>query len=281
MSQATFFSVLLAALSAGFLGWFAAYQILIQVKYSAAHLPRLNQDAFDRRKILVAAFILLLLISTLFFGFSLVLIIAPMMTGIWILIKRIPSWKNNYDLRKKLERMREIFPPTLGMAIQSLKTGQTLSQVIEYLSRESPSPLKEEWGLVCAEMNLGASVERALTKMNDRFPNFNELSRFLESYKISRQTGANMIQLLDVLVEGMEEKNRILRKMEALTAQARLSGLLMGLLPMLLGLVFFIMDPNLILPLFTEKTGWVLLLLAAFLETIGFLWIRQLLRLED
>src|SRR6185295_15167788 len=103
---------------------------------------------------------------------------------------------------------------------------------------------------------------------------------FLESYRISRQTGANLTQLWQALLEGIEEKNRILRKMEAMTAQARLSGLMMGLLPVLLAVVFFFMDPGLMAPLFTEKAGWAILLTAFFLETLGFLWIRQLLRLE-
>jgi len=102
----------------------------------------------------------------------------------------------------------------------------------------------------------------------------------LESYKISRQTGANLTHLLEVLLEGMEEKNRILRKMEAMTAQARLSGLLMGSLPILLGSVVFMMDPTMIIPLFTEKAGWAILLLAVVMESIGFLWIKQLLQLE-
>ena len=173
-----------------------------------------------------------------------------------------------------------VFPQALGMAIQALKTGQTIPQVLEYLSRESPSPLRDELAVVCSEMDLGASAEQALSKMSDRFPNFTEFHQFLESYRISRQTGANLTRLIQVLVEGLEDKNRILRKMDAMTAQARLSGIMIGALPFLLGAVFFLMDPSLILPLFTQKTGWALLTLAAILETIGFAWIRQLLRLE-
>ncbi len=100
---------------------------------------------------------------------------------------------------------------------------------------------------------MGSSAEQSLSKMAERFPDFSEFYQFLESYRISRQTGANLTRLLEFLLEGMEEKNRILRKMEAMTAQARLSGLLMGILPLLLGLVFFMMDPDLITPLFTER----------------------------
>jgi len=177
-------------------------------------------------------------------------------------------------------KMSELFPQALGMCIQALKTGQTVSQVLEYLSHECPQPLRNEIVLVCNEMSLGLSAEAALTKMSERFPDFSEFQQFLESYKISRQTGANLTHLLQVLLDGMEEKNRILRKMNAMTAQAKLSGMVMGLLPFMLGLIFFVMDPSLMTPLFTQRAGWAILLLAAILESIGFLWIRQLLRVE-
>jgi Flp pilus assembly protein TadB len=215
-----------------------------------------------------------------FWNFSYGFLILFFIFLILFLKKKWPGWKKNIILRGKQDKLNQLFPTTLGMAIQALKTGQTLPQVIEYLSRECPQPLKEEMIIVCAEMNLGSSAEQALTKMAQRFPDFQEFHQFLESYMISRQTGANLTHLLQVLLEGMDEKNRILRKMDAMTAQARLSGLLMGLLPFLLGVVFFFMDPGLITPLFTNKIGWAILLLASVLETIGFLWINQLLRLE-
>jgi Flp pilus assembly protein TadB len=198
----------------------------------------------------------------------------------WYGIQKGPAVMKNYGLRKRLEKMNEVFPQTLGMAVQALKTGQTVPQVLEYLSHECPPPLKEELVQVCMEMDLGISTEMALSKMAERFPDFIEFHQFLESYKISRQTGANLTHLLEVLLEGLEEKNRLLRKMEAMTAQARLSGIMMGLLPFLLSFVFFLMDPDLMTPLFTQKMGWAILLLALVLEGIGFAWIRHLLQLE-
>jgi tight adherence protein B len=191
-----------------------------------------------------------------------------------------PGLIKKRQMRKRQDKLAELFPQALGMSIQALKTGQTVPQVLVYLSREASSPLKSELSQVCAEMDMGSSAEQALSKMAERFPDFSEFHQFLESYKISRQTGTNLTHLLEVLLEGMEEKSRILRKMEAMTAQARLSGLLMGILPFLLGFVFFLMDPNLMTPLFTEKAGWAILILAAILESIGFLWIRQLLQVE-
>ena len=268
----------LAALSAGLLSWWAAQGMLALVKPST--LPTKAWSGRIPIRAHLGVLCALAAVAALgLAGFPVLFILFPLALG-WYALKNIPIYLKKIERNKKMEGMRELFPQALGMMVQSLKTGQTVQQVFEYLSAESPSPLKEEWSLVCSELNLGASADQALSKMCGRFEGFIELRQFLESYRISRQTGANLIHLLEVLMDGMEEKNRLFRKREALTAQARLSGLLMGLLPLLLGAVFFFMDPGLILPLFTEKTGWAILLLAGLLETIGFLWIRQLLRLE-
>jgi tight adherence protein B len=200
--------------------------------------------------------------------------------AVWCAREKGPQWLKNHRKNKIQTQMSDLFPQALGMCIQALKTGQTVPQVLDYLSHECSQPLRGEIAAVCVEMNLGLSAEAALSKMAERFPDFSEFHQFLESYKISRQTGANLTHLLEVLLEGMEEKNRILRKMNAMTSQARLSGLVMGLLPLMLGLIFFVMDPGLMTPLFTTLRGWGILFLAAVLEGIGFLWIRQLLRLE-
>jgi tight adherence protein B len=188
--------------------------------------------------------------------------------------------KFKIEAQKKTEKIRDLFPSALGMALQALKAGQTIPQVLEYLSRESAPPLREEWQKVCAEMNLGASAEQALSQMGERYPDYTDFHQFLQSYKISRQTGANLSTLLEVLLEGIDTRGRLSRKMDSMTAQARLSGLLMGLLPFFLILVFVFMDPTLLRPLVTEKLGWGILALSAAMECVGFLWIRQLLRVE-
>lgn len=183
-------------------------------------------------------------------------------------------------VRKRMRDLQEAFPQALGIAISALRTGQTLPQTLEYLSLESAPPLREEAARMVSEMALGASPEAALERAVARNPEFTELGQFLESYRLSRITGANLAHLLQTLLEGMEEKNRILRKMDAMTAQARLSGRMMGLLPVFLLLAVGVMDPGLVLPLFTERAGWGILLAAALLEAIGFLWIKRLMRIE-
>ena len=191
-----------------------------------------------------------------------------------------PKYIQKQKTAKKLKAIQEVFPQSLGMMTQALKSGQTMQQVLEYLSQECPEPLKGEYRQVCRDMALGAAADKALTFMADRYPGFDDFRQFIESYLISRITGANLTCLLEVLLENILEKERLVRKRDAMTSQARLSGMLMGCLPFLLGLVFFFMDPSLMMPLFMTPPGWAILFTACLLETIGFLWIRQLLALE-
>jgi tight adherence protein B len=273
-----------AALSVGLFTWLLTrlgMDRLPQISVKAPPLPHLKTEKkLDQAQLLFLGGLFFAILVMAFSDFFTGLLLALLIFISWYGVQKGPGLKKKYEIKKRQEKMNEVFPQTLGMAVQALKTGQTVPQVLEYLSRECPSPLKEELSQVCAEMDLGNSAEMSLSKMAERFPDFAEFHQFLESYKISRQTGANLTHLLEVLLDGLEDKNRLLRKMEAMTAQARLSGTMMGLLPFLLAFVFFLMDPNLITPLFTEKVGWAILLMAAVLETIGFLWIRQLLQLE-
>lgn len=277
-----FFGYLVAGLSAGLL-FYSLLDIVLRYMLKSKRVQKSElipvEKSYKQIKISTMVLSILLLIGILLLDFmKYFLLIAGVIY--WLFKKVVPQWQNKRAFVKKVKSMKELFPQSVGMMIQALKTGQTVPQVLEYLSKECPSPLKEEYTSIGAEVRLGSSTEKALEKMALRFPDFQEFHQFLESYKISRQTGANLTHLLEVLLEGMEEKGRLMRKMEAMTSQARLSGTMMGILPVLLGMVFFVMDPSLMTPLFTQPAGWGILVLATILETIGFLWIRRLLQLE-
>jgi Flp pilus assembly protein TadB len=272
----------LAALGAGTLGWVLARHLLplLSGKAAGGDPKRIGNSPLSGPNLVRGLFFLSLPLVTILLGcfwggcaFFIALL------GIYC-HKKGPTLLKKWTYGKKRALLSEVFPQTLGMAAQALKTGQTLPQVLDYLSRECPSPMREELKLVCSEIDLGSSVEQALNKMAERYPDFREMNGFLESYRISRQTGANLARLWEVQLEGLEEKNRILRKIDAMTAQARLSAWMIGFLPLVLGSVFFFLDPNMILPLFTQKAGWGILGLAVGLETVGFYWLHQLMRLE-
>jgi tight adherence protein B len=269
---------LFAAVSAGLFVFFFSRLKILSSKLSSRAIPPIKKGRnFNLQfQFLIAGVLGFLAIFFGWFWFS-----AFLTVGLaWMGFRFFPSFKSKWRLKKRIEKMNDLFPQTLGMAVQALKAGQTIPQVLEYLSKESASPLRDEWKRVCNEIDLGSSAEQALAQMGERYPSFSDFNQFLQSYKISRRTGANLTHLLEVLLEGTESRKRLLRKMDAMTAQARLSGLLMGLLPFLLAFVFFTMDPTILKPLVEQKAGWGILVLSLLMELMGFLWIRQLLRIE-
>jgi len=193
--------------------------------------------------------------------------------------RRLPTWRRARLEEEHQRRCLELFPQALEMTVQTLEVGQTLPPAIATLAKECPSPLREEFATVSLEMGLGASTEDALGKLSQRISH-PDLHRFVDAYRLSRLSGANLARLYRVQLEGIEERHRLLRRLDSLTAQARLSGLLMGCLPLFLLLVLSVMDPELLQPLFTRPAGWAVLSLAMTLEILGFLWIKKLLNVE-
>ena len=196
-----------------------------------------------------------------------------------VLLKKFPRWRKNRMEQDRRRRCLEVFPQALEMTVQTLQVGQTLPQAVSYLSREAPQPLRDEFAVVSMEMELGSSPEDALSKLAVRLDH-PDLSRFLEAYRFSRRAGANLVHLYQTQLEGIEESHRLLRRLDSMTAQARLSGLMMGSLPVMLLAVLFVMDSDLLVPLFKYPAGWAVLAVAVLLETLGFLWIQKLLKVE-
>jgi tight adherence protein B len=194
-------------------------------------------------------------------------------------VQRWPLWRKRRVEKERRLQCLEVFPQALEMTVQTLQVGQTLSQAIVYLSKEAPAPLREEFVALSLEMELGASPEDALAKFAQRF-NHPDITRFLEAYRLSRRAGANLVHLYKIQLDGIEERHRLMRRLDSMTAQARLSGLLMGALPFFLLAVLFVMDADLLRPLVAYPAGWAVLLVAAGLETLGFLWIQKLMQVD-
>jgi len=97
---------------------------------------------------------------------------------------------------------------------------------------------------------------------------------------VQRTTGGNLSEVLDNVAETIRERERLQGEIRALTAQQRLTGLILSIYPVMLGLLFFALAPSLMKVLVTEEAGRVLLAVAIFLQVMGMLTIRRILRLD-
>src|SRR5438270_11672973 len=122
------------------------------------------------------------------------------------------------------------------------------------VAEEMPSPIADEFGRVYEEQNLGISVEDSLRSITERVPNL-DLRFFVTSVAIQRQTGGDLAEILDKIGHVIRERYRILGQVKALTAEGRLSGLVLVALPFGLFLMMLHMKPDYISLLWTDSLG--------------------------
>jgi tight adherence protein B len=167
----------------------------------------------------------------------------------------------------------------LTLVSNSLKSGYGLLQSFEYASRQLAPPLASELKRMLQEASLGAGAEVAIQGLAARIAS-PDMEMVVTAIAIQRSVGGNLAQTLDSVAYTMRERDRIRGEIKTLTSQQRMTGMIIGGLPIFVGLIMFAINPDYMLPLFTETVGKVLLLMAVGMETLGIVLIRSLLAFE-
>ncbi len=181
--------------------------------------------------------------------------------------------------RLRAERFSRQLVDCLDLLAGSLRAGQSLSQALTILGTEAPQPSASEWGMAAGEVQLGRPVEEALERMAARLaqsPCAADLGMLSTAVAVNRGVGGNLAEILSGLTATLRERERLRGQVAALTAQGRLSGWVVGLLPLGLLLAMQMIDPELVRPLLHTPVGWILLGLCLALEISGGLIIRRI-----
>jgi tight adherence protein B len=183
-----------------------------------------------------------------------------------------------FILHKRTARLRkfeESLPDAIDLFNRSMKAGHNIHAGLETLAQETFDPVKMEFKKVIEELALGSQLEAALHGLGKRVP-LTDLKFFITGLILQRQTGANMVAVLDNLALLVRERLNLAAKMKASTAQQRFSaGLLCGM-PLVVGLGFWFLKPEYIRLLYTDETGSKFLTYAICSEIIGILVIRKI-----
>lgn len=180
-------------------------------------------------------------------------------------------------------RRRKTFVAQLGDTLQlmagSLTAGYGLGQTLDSVSRETESPTCDEFARVVMETRLGRSLEDALDAMSLRIqaPDFDWV---VDAIKIQSSVGGDLAEIISQVGETIRARTRIKRQVDALTAEGKISALVLFCLPFGLGGFIASSNPGYIEPLLSSSTGYVLLGAAATMMTIGGLWLRKLVNPE-
>jgi tight adherence protein B len=184
-------------------------------------------------------------------------------------------WKRSTRLKKFGAQL----PEAMELVARALRAGHSLGAGLHVVSDEMPEPISKEFGRVYEEQNLGVSLEDALNHMCDRVPNL-DLRFFVTSVNIQRQTGGDLAEILDRIGHVIRERFKILGQVKALTAEGRLSGIVLIALPIGLFLMMLHMKPDYVRLLWTDEMGIQMSVGAIILMIIGSYCIKKIVDIK-
>ena len=182
-----------------------------------------------------------------------------------------------------IKRRQKAFTNQLGdmltMVANALRAGFGFMQAFELIAKEMDAPIGREVQKVVNEVNVGATLETALENMQKRVqsPDFKLV---ITAVLIQKQVGGNLAQILDTISETINERIRMRREVLALTAQGRLSGVVLALLPVGLAIILSVINPNYLQPLWHERLGQLAVAGAVVSEIVGYLVIKRIVNIK-
>jgi tight adherence protein B len=168
-----------------------------------------------------------------------------------------------------------------GMTIMAngVRSGLSVPQSMERIVQNIPGPLAQEFSLILKQIQLGRSVEEALTEFSERIPR-PDVHMFVTSVNILKETGGNMAETFETITTTIRERQKIEKKIEALTAKGKTQAIFATSVPFVLLLIFFAVDPTYVMPLFTKPLGWFALFLMLGLQIIGGVMMKKIVTIK-
>jgi tight adherence protein B len=187
----------------------------------------------------------------------------------------LPGMYVKHQKEVRLQQLNNQLGDALVIMANALRAGFGFQQAMDSVCKEMPDPISAEFSWTLREMSLGFSTEVALENLSERVQS-DDLDMVITGIIIQRQVGGNLAQVLDNISSTIRERARIQREVKVLTAQGRLSGMFIGLLPILLIAALLVINPGYFNVLISDSRGIIMLIIAAVLEVTGFLVIRRL-----
>lgn len=185
---------------------------------------------------------------------------------------------NSRVKKRQLEFESKILDFAVGVA-NALKAGMALPQAFERISKRSSGAMAEELAIVQNDYRLGTDMPTALDRLVERMP-CEDMRLVAASVRLTTQTGGSLAEVLAEMAEMIRGRRDFADKVKSLTAQSRFEGWVLGAMPVVAFLIFNFIQPELMSVLYKTVTGWCALGVAAVMETIGFIVIGKLTKVE-
>jgi tight adherence protein B len=180
-------------------------------------------------------------------------------------------WKK----RKRILRIEGQLPDAIDLIARAVRAGHPLSEGLRMAAEEAPDPLASEFRITFEEQKFGLPFEEALLGLGDRVEVV-DIRILITAILVQREVGGNLSEILEQIAETMRARFSLKRQVRVYTAQGRMSGYTLAALPIFVGMVIMVINPDYMQTLFQETLGKAMLVGAATLQLIGFLWIRRI-----
>ena len=191
----------------------------------------------------------------------------------------LPYSYASYRRSKRFQKFEELFPEAIDTLARAVRAGHAFTTALELIANEIAEPIASEFRKLFEEQKFGLPVRDALINLTHRVP-LVDVKFFVTAVMLQRETGGNLAEILDNLSYVIRERFKIMRQVRVHTAQGRLTMLLLMLLPPVIVTVMLIMSPNFIRPLFTDPLGHTMVVGGILLQTLGYFWIRRVIRIQ-
>jgi len=185
------------------------------------------------------------------------------------------------DTRKKKisDAITRELPEALSIVTNGLRAGFSFPQALSVVCREMDGPLADEFSRVLRENQLGKPMGEALGDLQERTDN-DDLNLMVSALLINRQVGGNLAEVLDNISHTIRERVRIKGEIQTLTAEGRISAVILSLLPVAVAGMIMVINPGYVSTLVQEPLGIIMIVLAIILQIIGIFVIRSMINLE-
>jgi len=223
------------------------------------------------------------ILTGIFIG-VLVAVLVYMRTGAFALslifgfgVSTLPWLYVVYKRGKRFLAFEEKLPEAIDLMVSAIRAGHGFTSSIGLASREIAEPIAGEFRQCFDEQNFGLDLRLAMRNLEDRVP-IPDIQLIVSAVLIQKESGGNLAEILDKVAYVIRERFRLKRQIRVHTAQGRMTGWILAVFPIILGFVFYLLDPARMSLLWTRSVGIKLMWTAAFMETIGVLIIRKIIR---
>ena len=179
----------------------------------------------------------------------------------------------------RMRRFEEQFPEALDLLSRAIRAGHAFQTAMGMVAEELPAPVGIEFRKGFDQQNFGLPLKDVLNQMAERVPLL-DVKFFVTAVSIQRETGGNLAEILDNLAHVVRERFKILRQVRVHTAHGRFTGWVLMALPAALAVALTFINPDHMKLLFDERMGQMMIMGAIVMQTIGYIWIKRVIKIE-